>query len=212
MLKSSPKFSAKWLMAGTILAMLLTEHWPHPDAPHRSRISRQPAPRPARRSNNTASDATARLSRPAAWFSIPPRSIKFPVNAETWEKAIRQLRAKSMPPVPMPRPDAATYDRVASYLETRARPRGRRPTQSRRTAQPAPPDAHRISQRHPRPAGAGKSAEGDGLHAPAAGRQRLQRLRQHCRSAVRVSGHHGALSGRVHARSAAWPWAIRRCR
>ena len=39
-------------------------------------------------------------------------------NAETWERAIRQLRAKSMPPVPMPRPDAATYDRVASYLET----------------------------------------------------------------------------------------------
>lgn len=39
-------------------------------------------------------------------------------NAETWERAIKQLRAKSMPPVPMPRPDAATYDRVASYLET----------------------------------------------------------------------------------------------
>ena len=39
-------------------------------------------------------------------------------NAETWERAIRQLRAKSMPPVPMPRPDAATYDRVATYLET----------------------------------------------------------------------------------------------
>jgi mono/diheme cytochrome c family protein len=29
-------------------------------------------------------------------------------NAETWERAIKQLRAKSMPPVPMPRPDAAT--------------------------------------------------------------------------------------------------------
>ncbi|MCU1340160.1 MAG: hypothetical protein JWO19_5741 [Bryobacterales bacterium] len=39
-------------------------------------------------------------------------------NAETWERAIRQLRARSMPPVPLPRPDAATYDRVASYLET----------------------------------------------------------------------------------------------
>jgi len=39
-------------------------------------------------------------------------------NAETWERAIKQLRAKSMPPVPMPRPDAATYDRVASYLES----------------------------------------------------------------------------------------------
>ena len=39
-------------------------------------------------------------------------------DAETWERAIKQLRARSMPPVPMPRPDAATYDRVASYLET----------------------------------------------------------------------------------------------
>jgi mono/diheme cytochrome c family protein len=39
-------------------------------------------------------------------------------NAETWERAIRQLRAKSMPPTPMPRPDAATYNKVASYLET----------------------------------------------------------------------------------------------
>jgi mono/diheme cytochrome c family protein len=39
-------------------------------------------------------------------------------NAETWERAVRQLRAKSMPPVGMPRPDAATYEQVASYLET----------------------------------------------------------------------------------------------
>ncbi|HSP70170.1 MAG TPA: DUF1587 domain-containing protein, partial [Bryobacteraceae bacterium] len=39
-------------------------------------------------------------------------------DAETWERAIKQLRARSMPPVPMPRPDAATYEKVASYLET----------------------------------------------------------------------------------------------
>jgi hypothetical protein len=39
-------------------------------------------------------------------------------DAETWERAIRQLRAKTMPPVGVPRPDAATYDMVASYLET----------------------------------------------------------------------------------------------
>ncbi len=38
-------------------------------------------------------------------------------NGETWEKAVRQLRAKSMPPSPMPRPDAATYSKVAAYLE-----------------------------------------------------------------------------------------------
>ena len=39
-------------------------------------------------------------------------------KAEIWERAVRQLRAKTMPPVGMPRPDAATYETVASYLET----------------------------------------------------------------------------------------------
>ena len=50
---------------------------------------------------------------------LDPAALAQPANdAETWERAIKQLRAKSMPPVPMPRPDAATYDKVASYLET----------------------------------------------------------------------------------------------
>ncbi|HEX4275404.1 MAG TPA: DUF1592 domain-containing protein [Bryobacteraceae bacterium] len=39
-------------------------------------------------------------------------------NAELWERAVKQLRAKSMPPIGLPRPDAATYDKIASYLET----------------------------------------------------------------------------------------------
>jgi len=39
-------------------------------------------------------------------------------NAEVWERAVRQLRAKSMPPVGMPRPDPGSYERIASYLET----------------------------------------------------------------------------------------------
>jgi mono/diheme cytochrome c family protein len=39
-------------------------------------------------------------------------------NAEIWEKVIRQLRSKTMPPPGMPRPDPATYEKVASYLET----------------------------------------------------------------------------------------------
>jgi hypothetical protein len=39
-------------------------------------------------------------------------------NAEIWERAVRQLRSKTMPPVGMPRPDAATYENVASALET----------------------------------------------------------------------------------------------
>jgi len=38
-------------------------------------------------------------------------------NADTWEHAIVRLRAGSMPPPGMPRPDAATYKDVAVWLE-----------------------------------------------------------------------------------------------
>ena len=39
-------------------------------------------------------------------------------GAETWEKVIRKLRSGAMPPVNAPRPDAAEYDIVASFLES----------------------------------------------------------------------------------------------
>lgn len=39
-------------------------------------------------------------------------------GAEVWEKVVRKLRAEAMPPVGMPRPDKATYDSFATYLET----------------------------------------------------------------------------------------------
>ncbi|HTW64368.1 MAG TPA: DUF1592 domain-containing protein [Bryobacteraceae bacterium] len=41
-----------------------------------------------------------------------------PASAETWEKVIRKLRTGSMPPAGMPRPDAATVNQLASFLET----------------------------------------------------------------------------------------------
>ena len=41
-----------------------------------------------------------------------------PEGAETWEKVIGKLRTRAMPPVGMPRPDKATYDAFATYLET----------------------------------------------------------------------------------------------
>jgi mono/diheme cytochrome c family protein len=40
-----------------------------------------------------------------------------PGHAETWEKVIRKLRAGMMPPAGMPRPDHATSDGLASWLE-----------------------------------------------------------------------------------------------
>ncbi len=41
-----------------------------------------------------------------------------PAAAETWEKVIRKLRTGSMPPQGVPRPDAASVDALASFLET----------------------------------------------------------------------------------------------
>lgn len=41
-----------------------------------------------------------------------------PSNAEIWEKVIRKLRTGSMPPQGMPRPDAATVNGLATFLET----------------------------------------------------------------------------------------------
>jgi mono/diheme cytochrome c family protein len=39
-------------------------------------------------------------------------------GAETWEKVVRKLRAQAMPPAGAPRPDKATYDSAATFLET----------------------------------------------------------------------------------------------
>lgn len=38
-------------------------------------------------------------------------------HAETWEKVVRKLRVRMMPPPGLPRPDEATYDSLVSYLE-----------------------------------------------------------------------------------------------
>ena len=38
-------------------------------------------------------------------------------GADRWEKVVHKLRTQAMPPPGAPRPDAATYDRVASFLE-----------------------------------------------------------------------------------------------
>ncbi len=41
-----------------------------------------------------------------------------PAGAAVWEKVIRKLRTRQMPPSGMPRPDASTYDSFAAYLES----------------------------------------------------------------------------------------------
>ncbi len=39
-------------------------------------------------------------------------------HAEVWEKVVQKLRTESMPPARMPRPDEATYNSTAAWLET----------------------------------------------------------------------------------------------
>ncbi|MCU1338963.1 MAG: hypothetical protein JWO19_4544 [Bryobacterales bacterium] len=39
-------------------------------------------------------------------------------HAEVWEKVVRKLRSGAMPPAGAPRPDSATYESTASFLET----------------------------------------------------------------------------------------------
>ncbi|HZM97578.1 MAG TPA: DUF1587 domain-containing protein, partial [Vicinamibacterales bacterium] len=45
-------------------------------------------------------------------------TANFETDGATWEKLARKLRNREMPPVGVPRPDAATYDALVKYIET----------------------------------------------------------------------------------------------
>src|SRR5207247_7572878 len=45
-------------------------------------------------------------------------AANFETNGVTWEKLARKLRNREMPPVGMPRPDAANYDTLVKYIES----------------------------------------------------------------------------------------------
>jgi len=52
-------------------------------------------------------------------FVIDPAAMpNVSASADHWEKVVRKLRTQSMPPPGAPRPDAASYDRLATFLET----------------------------------------------------------------------------------------------
>ena len=62
-------------------------------------------------------------------------------SAETWERVIVQLRSRSMPPAGSRRPDSATYDAVAAWLEAELdRAAEARPDPGR------PADLHRLNR------------------------------------------------------------------
>ena len=70
-------------------------------------------------------------------------------HADVWERVVRKMRAGMMPPAGARRPDKATYDGVHCLAGERA---GSRRRAVHAAARAAPPEPHRIRQRHPRPA------------------------------------------------------------
>src|SRR5205809_5122938 len=56
---------------------------------------------------------------PFAGLNLQPLDASdLETNGVTWEKLARKLRNREMPPVGMPRPDAATYEALVKYIET----------------------------------------------------------------------------------------------
>ncbi|HET9220542.1 MAG TPA: DUF1592 domain-containing protein [Terriglobia bacterium] len=55
----------------------------------------------------------------AAGLVLDPAEVsRAGARPEVWEKVVRKLRSFSMPPLASPRPDKATYDATATFLET----------------------------------------------------------------------------------------------
>jgi mono/diheme cytochrome c family protein len=56
---------------------------------------------------------------PFAGLNLEPLNFaNLEANGDIWEKLIRKLRGRQMPPAGMPRPDEATYDALVKYIET----------------------------------------------------------------------------------------------
>jgi mono/diheme cytochrome c family protein len=55
----------------------------------------------------------------SGWFVLTSVDISEPAaNPEAWERVVKKLRARMMPPPGRPRPDESTYNGLVSYLET----------------------------------------------------------------------------------------------
>lgn len=65
---------------------------------------------------------------------------KVPAQAETWEKVIKKLGSRLMPPPGMPRPDEATYNSLVSWLETQL------DHAAETSPQPGRPIVHRLNR------------------------------------------------------------------
>ena len=73
-----------------------------------------------------------------------------PQSAEVWERVIQKLRAKMMPPVGLPRPDAAAQEAFVTYLEHENRPGGGLRSQPWPHGNTAPTEPSGVPKRCPR--------------------------------------------------------------
>jgi hypothetical protein len=120
------------LLAGAAIALILAV------STHSDRVAAQAASTPAAVAVPAPSARSAAALQQycvtchnerlkTAGFVIDPAGLTNPSTgpgagvaaaAEQWEKVVRKLRTTSMPPAGAPRPDAATYAAVSSFLET----------------------------------------------------------------------------------------------
>ncbi|HEY4363693.1 MAG TPA: DUF1592 domain-containing protein [Bryobacteraceae bacterium] len=105
------KYKRISLLSAPVLALLLT-----------TTVGRTQSRPSAQASQELVSEYCTDCHNPTmktAGVVLDPATLTNPAsNGELWERAIKQLRAKSMPPVGNPRPDDAGYTQIASYLET----------------------------------------------------------------------------------------------
>jgi hypothetical protein len=109
MLGTQTKPSA-WLPIG-IVALALASPMPLPGQP--AQASQQTS---AALAKYCATCHSVQLH--TAGLTLDPAAVTHAhTSAEQWEKVVRKLRSNSMPPPGAPRPDQATYEAVAGYLE-----------------------------------------------------------------------------------------------
>ena len=94
-------------------------------------------------------------------------------HPEVWEKVVRRLRGRQMPPAGKERPNEETYASVLSQLETALDRAAAAEAESRPHRHVPPAEPHRVSERHSRSAGAGHRRDG-----AAAGGRSEPRVRQ----------------------------------
>jgi hypothetical protein len=79
--------------------------------------TQKPAPPAAMIEQYCVTCHNARL-KTAGLVLDPAELSRVSAKPEVWEKVVRKLRSFSMPPASSPRPDKATYDSAATFLET----------------------------------------------------------------------------------------------